>query len=334
MVAETPNLSLSAKREHLAKIHGRYQRAGRLHKSRILEEFCLNCGCHRKAALRLLNRPLHPPPRKRPGPKPRDQPAVRLPSLKALWLLSDPLCSKLLKAALPHWLEHYEPLASALPAAVRAQLLTLSPAQMDRLLQPVRVRHPRKGLCATKPGTLLRHQVPTRALPDENLPPRQRLGVPQLAALPAPDRTENESALHPQPGLSPERQRPLRVPTRRETHGRQLFGHDRFEPPERVALMNDLYRQEWSLLTHHFRPTFKRLKRGQRGSKTGRIYDPGPKTPGQRLLECPALPEATKQPLRAEHAQLNPIRLKKRLETKLRNFFTVLGNRDRESTKA
>ena len=98
--------------------------------------------------------------------------------------------------------------------------------------------------------------------------------------------------------------------------------------------MNDLYRQEWSLLTHHFRPTFKRLKRGQRGSKTGRVYDPGPKTPGQRLLECPALPEATKQPLRAEHARLNPIRLKKRLETKLRNFFTVLGNRDRESTKA
>ena len=66
----------------------------------------------------------------------------------------------------------------------------------------------------------------------------------------------------------------------------------------------------------------------------GRVYDPGPKTPGQRLLECPALPEATKQPLRAEHARLNPIRLKKRLETKLRNFFTVLGNLDRESTKA
>jgi hypothetical protein len=65
-----------------------------------------------------------------------------------------------------------------------------------------------------------------------------------------------------------------------------------------------------------------------------RVYEPVPKTPCQRLLERPALPEATKQPLRAEHAQLNPIRLKKRLETKLRNFFTVLGNRDRESTKA
>jgi len=90
-------MSLSAKREYLAKIHGRYQRAGRPHKSRILEEFCLNCGYHRKAALRLLSRSLHAPPRKRPGPKPIYQPAVLLPPLKALWLLSDQLCSKLLK---------------------------------------------------------------------------------------------------------------------------------------------------------------------------------------------------------------------------------------------
>lgn len=33
-------MSLSAKRESLAQIHGRYQRAGRRHKTRILDEFC------------------------------------------------------------------------------------------------------------------------------------------------------------------------------------------------------------------------------------------------------------------------------------------------------
>jgi hypothetical protein len=37
-------MSLSSKREYPAKIHGRYQRAGRPHKSRILDEFCLNLG--------------------------------------------------------------------------------------------------------------------------------------------------------------------------------------------------------------------------------------------------------------------------------------------------
>jgi hypothetical protein len=38
-------MSLSVKREALARIHGRYQRAGRPHKSRILDEFCAICGC-------------------------------------------------------------------------------------------------------------------------------------------------------------------------------------------------------------------------------------------------------------------------------------------------
>jgi len=45
VVTQAPNMSLSAKREALARIHGRYQRAGRPHKSRILDEFCAICGC-------------------------------------------------------------------------------------------------------------------------------------------------------------------------------------------------------------------------------------------------------------------------------------------------
>ncbi len=51
-------MSLSAKREALARIHGRYQRAGRPYKTCILDEFCATCGYHRKAALRLLRRSL------------------------------------------------------------------------------------------------------------------------------------------------------------------------------------------------------------------------------------------------------------------------------------
>ena len=38
MVTQVTNLSLSAKRECLARIHGRYPRAGRPHKTRILEK--------------------------------------------------------------------------------------------------------------------------------------------------------------------------------------------------------------------------------------------------------------------------------------------------------
>ena len=131
-------MSLPSKREYLRTIHGRYQRAGRLHKTRILDEFCAICGYHRKTALRLLNRPVLRP-RRRPGPQPTYPPAVILPPLQAIWLASDQLCSKLLKAALPEWLGFYEQAHGALPPAVRQLLLAVSPAQIDRLLQPVRV---------------------------------------------------------------------------------------------------------------------------------------------------------------------------------------------------
>jgi hypothetical protein len=72
-------MSLSAKREALARIHGRYQRAGRLHKTRILDEFCALCDYHRKAALRLLNRPLPNRGPKRSGPKIIYEPAQNSP---------------------------------------------------------------------------------------------------------------------------------------------------------------------------------------------------------------------------------------------------------------
>jgi hypothetical protein len=54
------------------------------------------------------------------------------------------------------------------------------------------------------------------------------------------------------------------------THVRQLFGHGRFGHPELVALMNDVYAQEWSQFTNHFKPTFKLVKREKNGGQTQR----------------------------------------------------------------
>jgi hypothetical protein len=117
------------------------------------------------------------------------------------------------------------------------------------------------------------------------------------------------------------------------THVRQLFGHERFGHPELVPLMNDLYAQEWSQWTNHFKPTFKLRKREQQGGKTKRIYEHPPQTPYQRLLASPDIPEATKAKLRTQHAKLNPFALKKSIEVKLKKFFTALGNLNREATK-
>ena len=145
-------MSLKSKRELLARIHGRYQRAGRPHKQRILDEFCVTCGYHRKSALRLLNQTLRTTPPQRSGPKVIYDPVAVLPVLKCVWLASDQLCSKLLKAALPEWLEHYERRGAPLGEAFKKTFLGISPAQIDRLLSPSRVKHPKKGICATRPG--------------------------------------------------------------------------------------------------------------------------------------------------------------------------------------
>jgi hypothetical protein len=397
MVTQTTNMSLSAKRESLARIHGRYQRAGRPHKTRILDEFCATCGYHRKAALRLLNRPLPTAPPKRSGPKVSYDPAVVLPVLKPVWLASDQLCSKLLKAALPEWLAHYERRGAPLGEAFKKKLLKISPAQIDRLLQPARMQHPKKGIAATRPGTLLRHAVPTRGGPPDTTRPGSveadtvahcddstagdyvnsltftelfsgwtenravwnKGGEAVLAQLKALEstvpyvmtdfHTDNGGeflnwALHRH--LTG---RAVKLPWTRSrayrkndnahceqknwTHVRQLFGHDRFEHPELVALMNDLYAQEWSQFTNHFKPTFKLVKREKKGGKTKRSYEATPKTPYQRLLECPDIPAATKAKLRAQHTILDPFALKKNIEVKLQKFFTVLGNLKREATK-
>ncbi len=162
-------MSLSAKREALARIHGR---AGRPHKTRIIEEFCATCGYHRQATLRLLNRPLHTTPPKRSGPKRIYEPAQVLPVLKAIWLASDQPCSKLLRAALPQWLDHHQRRAAPLPEAFKKKLRKISAAQIDRLLRPARVQHPKRGLSTTRPGTLpLRQAVPTRGGPPDTTRP-------------------------------------------------------------------------------------------------------------------------------------------------------------------
>jgi hypothetical protein len=391
-------MSLSAKRESLARIHGRYQRAGRPHKTRILDEFCATCGYHRKAALRLLNRPLPSAPAKRPGPKVLYDPAEVLPTLKAVWLASDQLCSKLLKAALPEWLEHHQRRAAPLPEAFKAKLLKISPAQIDRLLRPARVQYPKKGLSATRPGTLLRHAVPTRHGPPDTTRPGS---VEADTVAHCDDSTEgdyvhsltftelfsgwtenravwNKSAeavlvqlqeletvvpyamtdFHTDNGgeflnwalhrhltgraakLPWTRSRAFRkndnahCEQKNWTHVRQLFGHDRFEHPELVPLMNDLYAQQWSPFTNHFKPTFKLLKRQKQNGKTKRIYEKQPQTPYQRLLASPDIPEATKAKLRAHHAKLDPFALKNNIEIKLKKFFTALGNLNREATKS
>jgi hypothetical protein len=154
-----------SKREYLLAIWDRYQRVGRRFKTKILDEFCAVCGYRRKYAISLLKGK----PRRRqrePGPRRQYDAAVFEP-LKVIWLAAEQLCSKRLKAALPLWLPFYEQEHGALAEPVRQKLLEMSPATIDRLLKKERALHRAKGLCGTRPGGLLKHQIPIRTDNDD-----------------------------------------------------------------------------------------------------------------------------------------------------------------------
>jgi hypothetical protein len=154
-----------SKREYLLAIWERYQRVGRRFKSKILDEFCAVCGYSRKYAIGLLSRK----PRRRqrkPGPRRRYDGQVLEP-LKVIWLAAEQMCSKRLKAALPLWLPFYEQEHGPLVEPVRKKLLQISAASIDRLLKKERARYRGKGLCGTRPGGLLKHQIPIRTDNDD-----------------------------------------------------------------------------------------------------------------------------------------------------------------------
>jgi hypothetical protein len=145
----------------LKAIHPRYQHASRLEKQRILDEFCKVTRYHRKSALRLLN---GAPPARAPR-APRRRPPTYGPRviqvLAAIWRAAGYPWSLRLKALLPLWLPWARPRFRLTPA-LEAQLLRLSPRQMDRRLAPYR-RPGRTGRYGgTKPGTLLKHHIPLR----------------------------------------------------------------------------------------------------------------------------------------------------------------------------
>ena len=137
----------------------------------MLDEFTQVTGLHRKAAIRLLNRPDSPR-----GDKRRGRPATYRdvqPPLRTIWEASDRLCSKRLQPFLPEMIrvlrQHGE---QQLDASTEAQLCRMSPSTIDRLLRPLRKLGGRRGLSTTRPGNLLKNLIPIRTFADwqENSP--------------------------------------------------------------------------------------------------------------------------------------------------------------------
>ncbi len=148
--------------EYLRQIYARYRGVLRKEKGRILDEFCDVAGYNRKYALRLLNgkAPVRVPPEKR---KRRPKYSRRLDEiLRVIWERANYPWSVRLRALIPIWLprvkQHFE-----LSPRLERELLQISPRQIDRRLDPYKKQAKRRLYGRTKPGTLLKHQIPIKA---------------------------------------------------------------------------------------------------------------------------------------------------------------------------
>ncbi len=158
-------MSQNSKKEYLKKMRWRYaQRSGKRGKSVLIDEFCEVTGYERKYAIKLLGCR-----RRRPGAKPRKvgrkptygrQVAVKL---KEIWLLAEQPCGKRLAPILPLWLRSYEKQRGSLSRTLREKLLRISPAQIDRLLEPCRAEFPGRTVLPPKSNAALKALTPIRA---------------------------------------------------------------------------------------------------------------------------------------------------------------------------
>jgi len=116
------------------------------------------------------------------------------------------------------------------------------------------------------------------------------------------------------------------------THVRQLLGYARMENRRLVVLINDLYRREYRALQNFFLPCMKLISKSRQGSRLRRHHDK-PRTPCERLLESPKVPEEGKAQLRREFEDLDPFALREAIERKLRNIFRLVREQNQPAEK-
>jgi len=156
-----------------------YRRASKGEKGRILDQFTAATGYERHHAACLLRRHgkqvefvpgvvLEGSAQRRPRPgRTRVYGKEVEQALKKLWEMLDYLSGKRLAPALRELVPRLVACRELrVKKAVQKQLVEMSAASIDRLLKPERDKHSLKGRSRTKPGTMLKHQIPVRTFSD------------------------------------------------------------------------------------------------------------------------------------------------------------------------
>ena len=165
---------MQARAEITMKYARAYRAAVKADKGRLLDEVVAVTGWSRDNARRRLceaAKPRAARPRKRQRARKFSYDSTKV--LQRVWAISGGECGKYLAAAMPSLLDALERHGELITgydrysAEVRAELLAMSPATIDRYLAPARAREPLRGKSATKASPLLRSSITIRKAGDE-----------------------------------------------------------------------------------------------------------------------------------------------------------------------
>lgn len=165
-------LNLMTRKAITKEVSKRYKRAKKKEKGRILDEFCSLTGYNRTYAAWVLRRgPAprrgsasreRPPGERHQGRRPIYTLEVRR-ALVKVWAILDCPCGKRLTAVLPETIRVLEKFGEIkINPPVRKKLLAISSSTADRLLASERKKFELKSRSKTRPGSLLKHQIPIR----------------------------------------------------------------------------------------------------------------------------------------------------------------------------
>ena len=149
--------------KYLEKTYQRYKRSSKRSKGKVLDELCQVCGYNRKYAIWKLNRLVMEEDsrgrKKRSRRRVYDLEVIKV--VERVWEVANYPWSVRLREILRLWLpwikKHFK-----LSEEVEEKLLRISASTIDRALRDKKRKLKRRLYGRTKPGTLLRHQIPLR----------------------------------------------------------------------------------------------------------------------------------------------------------------------------
>jgi hypothetical protein len=148
---------------YLTSIIDRYRRASKALKSKILDELCKVCHYHRKYAIQRLAglRDGQPPAASKPHKRKKCYSPRLLRIIESVWETAHWPWSVRLKVVLVLWLPWIRR-RFQISTSEEKQLRTISASTLDRALSRKRSTLKHRIYGRTKPGTLLKHQIPIK----------------------------------------------------------------------------------------------------------------------------------------------------------------------------